>query len=313
MWLAPVLLACSVAAVVVNADAPVENPVIESANGRFCAVVRYDPVLVTAALYETNPRRLVAEVPLEIARLGQLLVSDSGKYLVTWGGGGGGCTARATGSDPLITVYRTDGSRAGALNLDDVFNPYDIMQFWTFPRIELQAIDGREVAVVTIDSARRRVDLATVKLLDEKTDIYPRPRVYATPSTAARQRPYAPVDCAAMFDDPRLAHVEPAELFRRAAFGPLPVFPDIAIKARVRGTVNVEVVVAERGDVLCARSSYFLFGIDTAARAAARGWWFRPLRVNGRAVPFTGELLFHFEDLDEQTWLAAMRDAPPAR
>lgn len=73
--------------------------------------------------------------------------------------------------------------------------------------------------------------------------------------------------------------------------------PPVAIKARIRGTVQVEVLVSESGDVLCGRHSALPFGIDKAAIEAARQWKFRPFVIGGRAVKVTGELLFHFKDV----------------
>lgn len=268
--------------------------------------------MVVAVLYAMPGRRLVAEVPMDVDRLGQVLVSDSG-YIVSAGSRGGGCTYRASAGDPLITVYRADGSRAGALNYDDVFNSYDVMQLESNLQFELR----QDVVVVSLPRLKsvveRRVDLATAQLLDQKSDIYPRPRVYATAIDSRAPRPYEAVACAALFRHPEIVRLDSAEIFRRATVGPLPELPEFVMKARIRGTVSVELVVSERGDVLCARGSYFPFRVTEVTTEAAWGWRFSPLHVNGRAARFAGELLFHFEDLDEQTWLARVRGAPPAR
>lgn len=286
----------------------VANPVVYSANGRFCAVVRWHqeiadfgdglpkldppeapyPQTVTAAVYETRGRQLLGEIPIDIVRAGNVMLSDSGRYLVTYGSPGGGCIRpQVTVDDPLITVYRTNGTRAGALNFGDVFSASDVLQLGGGVYTGLRAeSDTRDVIVLTVmrngSAVERRVDVATATPLDEMRDIFPRPRAYAVPVTRS--------------DD----------LFSRAVFGPLPEFPSIAIKARIRGFVDVELVVSERGDVLSARSSPLPFGLDAAAAEAARHWRFR-----GSNTGFTGKLRFQFRDVDEETWTALLREAPP--
>jgi TonB family protein len=82
--------------------------------------------------------------------------------------------------------------------------------------------------------------------------------------------------------------------------------------ARIRGVVRVEVIVSESGEVLCTRNSGFPFGLDQAAVEAARRWKFRPFIVSGHPVKAVGEILFHFQDLDEDEWQEVLRNSPPS-
>jgi TonB family protein len=83
----------------------------------------------------------------------------------------------------------------------------------------------------------------------------------------------------------------------RATERPLPEFPILAIKVRIRGKVWVEVVVSESGDVICARATQFPFGLREAALESARRWKFTPYEIGGRLVNVTSEIVFHFEDV----------------
>ena len=51
-----------------------------------------------------------------------------------------------------------------------------------------------------------------------------------------------------------------------------------------------------------------LFG----AVEAARQWKFRPFIVSGHPVKAVGELLFHFQDLNEDAWQQVLRSSPPS-
>jgi hypothetical protein len=77
--------------------------------------------------------------------------------------------------------------------------------------------------------------------------------------------------------------------------------------------VLVDVVVSETGNVLCTRHSALPFGVAEAANAAAKQWEFEPYVVDGKAVKFGGELLFHFEDITDAQWRELARNAPPDR
>ncbi len=83
------------------------------------------------------------------------------------------------------------------------------------------------------------------------------------------------------------------------------------MKARIRGTVSVDVVVSESDEVLCARNTRLPFGLDTAAVEAARRWKFRLFVIDGRPAKVAGEILFHFKDINQDTWSEIVRNSPP--
>jgi TonB family protein len=333
----------------------VENTPVYSANGRFCVVVRWNegladftsqlagtffhmddpappdaapPKTVIAALYEsgTRSRRLIGEIPIDIEKAGDVLVSDSGRYLVVRGPASHGCNPGTFEGDTLVTIYAAEGYRVGALKVEDVFTPSDVLQLTlghVVPACQLRhESQDQEVVVLSVYVPQqegsepryeeRRIDVATAALLDPRRDIYPLPRSYATPATDPRYvgRPYdpQPPDCATAYAD--LVRVDPGRFFAQAVLGPAPEFPPVAIKVRIRGVVSVEVIVSESGDVICTRNTRLPFGLDHAAVEAAQRWKFRPFIVNGHPVKAIGEILFHFQDVDEETWLALLRNAP---
>src|ERR1051326_1300480 len=296
----------------------VENPKTYSANQRYCVVLREyerlpgfkegmlanvtDPetgsewprTTITAALYEMNgeSHRLISEMKLDVDASRFLLVSDSGKYVIAIQPlVGRYCEGSSVADHPIVTIYAADGSRAGGLKANDVFTDYDIwrLAYDLLPDLDFkleQDGEGRELVVISVDqgAATRRVDVATARLLDEKREIFPPPRIYATAGAGSET------------------------LFSRAFAGPLPAFPPIMIKARVRGVAGVHIVVSENGDVVEATVIKPLaFGGDAAALEAVKHWKFR----RSRTIT-SGDILFHFAHLTEEKWREMMRDAPPA-
>jgi len=321
-------------------DRLLENEVVSSANGRFRAVVRWNEGVpdfmskhagdvvpdgerpprtsVTVALYEST---LLAEIPMDIDRVDDVFISDSGRYLVALERLSHACYNRAAPDDPFVTVYTAEGALIGSLTGRDVLGSWDswpVLSWQDSVVYELrQESDSREVFVVKIPTSdtkwvERRIDVATAAPLDPKIDIFPKPRVYATPvDVPPRDYLPPPADCAAAFEAPDVVHMQSRHFYARAVFGPVPVFPDVMLKARVRGPVIVDVVVSEDGDVLCTRASQLPFGGTQAASNAARRWRFTPMTIDGRRVKFAGELLFQFQDVDEEQWRDLMRYAPP--
>ncbi len=336
---------CSVASF--DPDSLVENAPVYSANGRYCVIVRLHPVAdftseragtlfglddpdavtpapqavtgdpntIPAALYETSPaRRLLAEFKMSADTVAEVLVSDSGRYVVGVQPLAGGCRGWSEPSDSYLAIYRADGGASRVVKVSDVITARDL---WFLHDKDLSirhavaAVDStREVVTLAIpkparsgepELETRRVELATGALLDELRDLFPQPRAYATPFNGEAQG-----------TDPAVVHVASAELFQRAVAGPLPEFPMVALRARIRGLTVIEVTVSDRGTVVSTRAVKALpFGITEAAVDAAKRWLFRPLVVDGKRVPFRSEIVFHFVDTDEQTWNEAVRHAPP--
>jgi TonB family protein len=75
---------------------------------------------------------------------------------------------------------------------------------------------------------------------------------------------------------------------------PQPPYPPIARAAKASGTVNVEVIVDEQGDVV---GAYAVSGhplLQSAAVSAARQAKFTPTRVNGEPTKISGILVYNF-------------------
>jgi protein TonB len=64
-----------------------------------------------------------------------------------------------------------------------------------------------------------------------------------------------------------------------------PVYPPIAIAARVQGTVVLEAVIDAEGNVEDLRVRESIPLLDAAAMEAVLQWKYEPTRLNGRAVP----------------------------
>lgn len=73
-----------------------------------------------------------------------------------------------------------------------------------------------------------------------------------------------------------------------------PVYPPIALSARVSGPVQIEVVIDEHGNVLSAVVVQGHPLLQQAALDAARQWKFRPTRLNSEPIKVTGVLIFNF-------------------
>jgi protein TonB len=126
-------------------------------------------------------------------------------------------------------------------------------------------------------------------------DEIPRPKVPATPVPdddvpESETIPETELDLGDLPPAPPPPLVRPAvaifvEEMPTKVYAPEPVYPDLARKAEIEGTVTIEIVVSETGEVLdawVARSVTPL--LDQAALAAIRQWRFTPGKNNGIAV-----------------------------
>jgi len=65
-----------------------------------------------------------------------------------------------------------------------------------------------------------------------------------------------------------------------------PVYPEAARRARIQGTVVIQAIISESGDVRDVQVLRALpLGLDSAAADAIRKWKFKPAMLNGRPVP----------------------------
>ncbi len=75
---------------------------------------------------------------------------------------------------------------------------------------------------------------------------------------------------------------------------PKPPYPPIARQAKASGTVVVQVLVDEEGNVVTARAVSGHPLLQAASVAAARGAKFSPTKVNGKPVKVTGVITYTF-------------------
>lgn len=276
---------------------------VSSANGRYAADIRWpenidsEPAIV--AWYSAGPRgrTLFRELPVDPFSFHDILLPDSGRFLVTTRNLRYGCVGRAGEDDPLVTIYGVDGALVAAMKAGDVFEPFDLQHFDISATFTLRTeSDGREVVVISVPvkdkSVERRVDVATGALLDEKGPIFPRPRVFVTPVDTSSSFE-VPADCGAWQSSDILA-VDSVQLLEAATHTPMPKLPLLIYRAGIR-TMRLHVLIDESGDVLCAVASPPVFGIAEAAIPAVRQWRFRPFTRDGRAVKATGEVHLHFD------------------
>ena len=85
----------------------------------------------------------------------------------------------------------------------------------------------------------------------------------------------------------------PAPILRAGVDVPLPkklvhvepVYPQLAVSARIAGIVELNIMIDERGLVRDARVTKSIPILDAAAVAAVKQWVFEPTLVGGKAVP----------------------------
>ena len=90
------------------------------------------------------------------------------------------------------------------------------------------------------------------------------------------------------------AYISGGLLNGKAISKPEPVYPPIAKAARVQGTVVVEVVVNENGDVVLATAVSGPPLLQQAAVAAARKARLSPTLLSGQPVGVSGTLTYNF-------------------
>ena len=84
------------------------------------------------------------------------------------------------------------------------------------------------------------------------------------------------------------------DLVKRAIHCVPPRMPALARQARIEGHVLVDILVAEKGRVVCAQLISGHPILAACAMQAAKDWTFRPIKQNGKPVGFRGHLRFHF-------------------
>ncbi len=94
--------------------------------------------------------------------------------------------------------------------------------------------------------------------------------------------------------NPSIKRVQGGVLTGQATRRVEPVYPRMAMAAKIRGAVVVEVTIDEDGDVLTARALSGHPLLKDSALKAAFGWRFTPTELDGAPVSVVGTLTFNF-------------------
>jgi TonB family protein len=243
------------------------------------------------------------------------VVSDRGDYFVTFDN-----WHRVGYGNDAIVIYRSDGTLVKNFGLDDLLTQGDIE---TFPRsvssrdwggehyidetnghLVLKVVsNGKSSYDVAATFHDLKIELASGQPLEIRRDLFPQPKVIGTVSanfaTESSKASAFPGDstCSSEskgFDSPGIVGLPSEQFFRKAIERPLPPYPAIAMVARAHGTVVIQILTSNIGDVICVRpmSGHPLF--MRAALDAARKWKFEPFEVAGQNVMAAGTIAFNF-------------------
>ena len=79
------------------------------------------------------------------------------------------------------------------------------------------------------------------------------------------------------------------------------VYPDLAMKANIQGTVILEAIVDEKGEVQNVKVLRSIPLLDRAAITAVQQWRYSPVILNGQPVPFILTVVMSFSIPGSQT------------
>jgi hypothetical protein len=208
-------------------DMLVRNSRYCSPNGSYCVVVRdfvnlpdHATARAKVAIEDNNPSERRATLYAKKKRVArtrivwpyrQLLTADSGQFAVVRH-----LTRPVLAETPVLDIFTNGAMRT--LTAGDVFaaSDFDALNGYGF---ELDAlVDGGELIV----DRDVRVDLATATRVDPLRDRHPTPRVWVVTDEDVRER---------------------------AIDRPVPAYPPVAVKARIAGSVLIEIAVSPKGQV----------------------------------------------------------------
>jgi TonB family protein len=249
----------------------------------------------------------------------RFLVSDDGLFVVAFDLR----ESRSGGQKGNTLIYRADGGLIARLALDDLLTPDDLEEirrnWWVSScgsghnPLSASLDDDRDLLILTLGDREVpheiAIELKSGRLLTARRDFLPHMRVTIGGYLAAGglqpawQPPVCigPIDAGAAnraFAAQDLFSETSGSLFGYAVERPIPAYTEIAKRARLQGTVEVEVVVSETGQVSCARVSRLPMGLGRAAEAAALKWRFLPFVADGKPVRAIGRFSFRFGWVD---------------
>ncbi|HEX6160950.1 MAG TPA: energy transducer TonB [Thermoanaerobaculia bacterium] len=280
------------------------NRRFHSANGQFSVV---QPVKNPSSpkfrleLYDGRQRVTVVDSTVWPE---DVLVLDSGRAFVVLHG------AHYQPDGTLMSIFGRNGSLIRGVRAGDLFSDDDLeaMRLGSTPAVTLA---GEQIHL-RFPSGTVRLDAPSGANLDPGTrDFLPVWRAWTVPDARIPEdrKAKAKMECAAGIEPSDAIRIAPRELHARATHRPLPIYPPVAKKARVGGTMWIEVVVSQSGEVVCMRTVPLPFGLQQAAEEAVRQWRFEPYLVDGKRAMFISDIELQFARITRDE-LAKIAEAP---
>jgi len=210
-------------------------------------------------------------------------------------------SSRSSYDQPMVVLYRPDGSMLRRLSLDDLLGgqPWAFLRppsdpdLWPYAHHSIDM--DRNVLVLSVPTclffepdctdrdSELEIDLDTGQQVHPEGSVVPRwdgqfELVLSPPADEGRTRPQRAI-CRPGWNEGSFAGVPEVPLKDLLPEDPLPMprYTEIAKKARVTGTVELEILVSETGEVLCAGVRKGLpMGLDESAVKTALDWKLRP-------------------------------------
>lgn len=233
-------------------------------------------------------------------------LSNDGRYLVTFDHRCPDKDGKKAGKG-VVVIYRTDGSLVRSLSLADLLTAHDAEALKRYRWLRSHSIDeDAHLLVLQVQGCAGPADAETcdwdpveisIHLADGSPLHPPRdlrrregPKYEVALRSPAKRggESYRP-----FVDDPLCASRRSFDQAREVPFGSLrrsataldpPAYTEVARKARLQGTVVLEILV-EKGAVVCVRTLKGLpFGLGRAAREAALLWRFSESPDRGSSV-----------------------------
>lgn len=196
--------------------------------------------------------------------------------------------------EDVVVLYRSDGTLIAKHGLESFLRKEDIERlshsvssiWWSGThRID----EEKRQLILEIVHDEKVIHEVSIPLDDGKAPpvvpkLFPPPRVSLTTAASEVAR------CAGMLV------LTGEELLARATSAAPPDYPILGQKARIAGTVILDLIVAENGTVESVVMVKPLpFGLDKAAETAAKEWRFQPASQDGKAIRMCGRVAVKYE------------------
>ncbi len=167
-----------------------------------------------------------------------------------------------------------------------------IKKKYRYLTLQFEDPDTRVSGVTSFKLENKEILASVVNTLGNKAGLTQRGEVFVR----IRQRPDASrFDGTIIRVDDRMEPISGGVLNGRAISMPKPVYPQEARDAKVSGSVTVQIIIDEEGNVMSAKAVSGHPLLQDAAVAAAREAKFTPTKLSGQPVKVSGVLTYNFE------------------